>query len=189
VAMCETIPVNVVLEIPNTSTPLLVDEQIGSLVTMQTVHHEIHAGETFTASYYDATLATATSINLQLVAGVQELHLTMDVACGGNAVFSLIEAPDVTDDGVALTPYNMNRNSALLSSIEASHSATYTGGVTLFTIALAGGRGPNASGGTSRNDTEWVLRPGYRYVILLTNVSGNNQPASIFAQWYEVEEL
>ena len=188
VAMGETIPLNVVLELPDTDTPLLTDEQIGSLVTMRSVHHEIHDGETFAASHYNAALANTSSISLQVVAGALELHLTMDVACGGNAVVSLIESPNVTVAGGAVTIYNMNRNSAKIPTAQASHTPIYTGGTTILQSVLPGGRGPNSSGGTARNDTEWVFHPDYRYVILLTNVSGAANPASIFAQWYEVAQ-
>lgn len=166
--------------------PALTDEITGAAVTIPVVHHEVHEGETFTASIFSLANASGVDISMLLRTGSTRYgHLTFTTTGGGNAQVRLLENPTVSADGNALTERNMKRYSTETPEIAAYGNPTYVEQAVLTSFLLPGGRGGNAQGGVVRQNTEWILSPNSDYVIELTNIAGVNQPLSIVAQWYE----
>jgi hypothetical protein len=166
--------------------PALTDEITGATVTIPTVHHEIHEGETFSVSLFSLNNADGTDITILLRTGSTRYgHLTFTTAGGGDAQVRLLEDPTVSNVGNAMTERNMKRYSTDVPEITAFADPTYVEQAVLTNFLLPGGTGGNSQGGVVRQDTEWILSLNTDYVIELTNIAGNNQPLSIVAQWYE----
>jgi len=165
------------------------DDITGASVVIPVVHHEVHEGETFQASYYNGAVANAGTIEILLVtAAAHTAHLTFDVAAGGDAHVELLQNVTVNVAGTAITERNLNRTASDGDvTVTATHTPTVVGGQVLSTFLAPGGTGPRAAGGTGRPSTEWLLAKSKNYLIRGTNVSGNNQPMSIVVQWYEEE--
>ena len=170
------------------------DESTGALSTISFVHHEVHEGNTFQASYKSpnaAPVADDAVLDLLLIAGdLAEPHIVFSIACGGDCEVELYEGTTVTDNGAALGAFNMHRH---LADEKFATMAMFQGptvnviGLRLLNTLLPGGTGPSQSaGGITRQDTEWVLHPGVTYLLRATNRAGAAQPMSILVQWYEL---
>ena len=172
------------------------DSATGALVSISIPHHEVHEGEMFEISYKspDASpIADNGTIAFLLRTGAKYDHLVFGGNAGGDAELELLEAPAITDDGAALTEYNMNRAINANPTTVATLDPTVTGGTgsLLFNDFIPGGTGGNSVGGTGavRVGTEWILRINTAYVMRVTNRAGNAQPMSLLAQWYEESDL
>jgi len=165
------------------------DDITGALSTIDTVHYEVHEGETFQSSYKspdDGAIADNASLDMLLVTGANYAHLTFSVAAGGDCEVLFYESTVTSNDGTALAENNMQRYSTNTATVTATYTPTVSNVGTLLHNSLQpGGRGPQAPGGTSRAETEWVLKTGTKYLIRATNRAGTAQPVSIVAQWYE----
>lgn len=167
--------------------PALTDEITGATVTIPVVHHEVHEGETFTASLFSLANPNGAMIALMLRTQTTRYgHLTFTVAAGGDAQVRLHENPAVSSAGLTFTARNMKRTSPISGAqIVPSGNPTYTDGTILTNFLVPGGSGGNSQGGVVRQDTEWILALNTDYVIELTNIAVGNQPLSITVSWYE----
>ena len=169
---------------------LPVDEVTGGLKTIDTVHAEIHEGETFVASYRTADGAPANDnadIEVLLRAGADLTpHLVFEIAAAGEAELEMFEGPTVNAAGTPVTAYNMNRQATQIATMAVLHTPTLGGdGTRILHKALPGGTHPRQSGSVARDDTEWNLKRDTDYMIRLINRSGANSTLGIVAQWYE----
>ncbi len=164
------------------------DDISGALVNIPVVHHEVHEGEMYQASFVNLAVADDATVDLRLVTGAHYCHFVWDAECGGDGEIQFYEAPTISL-GTQLTVYNMNRPASADNTLDVYHTPTVgaVGTALLHNSVLSGGRGPNASGGSARANTEWILKPNTEYLLRLYNRSGNSQPASIVVQWYEEE--
>lgn len=156
-----------------------------AVVTIDYPHHEIHEGEMFEVTHYDAALAD----DGELIVGSPDpigaiAHFTFAGQCGGDAILELIE--DATpSDGVAKVVRNMNRNVA--DGFNATTDPTLAGGTVIAgPVLLPGGTGGQAGGGSlgTRPGLEWNCDPALHYAVRLTNISGQARPASIIVNFY-----
>ena len=183
-------PIQVELTSPVNPNPqaLLVDAIIGALATINTVHYEVHEGDTYQTSYKSpegGDIADNGNVTLLVRVGDKELHLTFSVAAGGDCEIEFREAVSLTANGTALTPYNMRRSSSNSPTASAFQGPTYTGGTLLADYLNPGGTKNQSPGGTARNNTEWILAANTNYIVRGINRSGGGQPISIMLQWYE----
>lgn len=170
------------------------DELTKQLIVIDFVHHEIHEGDTFQASQKSAEgsdIADDATYEMFIVTGDEaEAHLVFSGACGGDCEIELFENTAVSDNGTQLNVQNMRRSlhGINLNTTLAYEEPTITNVGDLLSIRFIPGGfggGPTASGGTAREDTEWVLKVSTNYLIRATNRAGTAQPMSILAQWYE----
>jgi len=171
-------------------TDLVTDDVTGTLATIDLVHHEVHEGETFQSSYKspdDGAIADNASLDMLLVTGASKYaHLTFSIAAGGDCEVLFYESTVTSNDGTALAENNMKRYSTETATVVATYTPTVSNVGTLLHNSLQpGGRGPQSPGGTSRAETEWILKTSTKYLIRATNRAGSAQPMSIVAQWYE----
>ena len=152
----------------------------------------MHEGNTFQASQKTAEqseIADDETYEMFIIVGDEaEAHFTFMGACGGACEMELFENTTVSNPGTQLTVQNMRRSlhGINLNTTLAFEEPTLIAPGDLITGRFVpGGSGPLASGGTAREGTEWPLKVDTNYLIRLTNRSGNAQPASILAQWYE----
>jgi hypothetical protein len=157
-----------------------------ALVVIPTVHHEIHEGEMFEASYKspDASpIADNASIVMHFLTGAKENHFTFTIAAGGDCEVLLYEAPTLVANGPRLDVHNLHRDSEEVSVTSVWQGSTFTGGVLLPNFLLPGGTGPSQSaGGSTRQDVERILIPNTIYMLVGMNRAGSAQPMSIVAQ-------
>ena len=163
-----------------------VDNDVHALVAIAVPHHEVHEGETFYVSRYAEDVADDASIIILLQVGAtKEAHCTWAAACGGDAEIQVTENPTVNAAGTAMTEFNMNRHSTETATVVATHTPTVAGGTLMPNYMVPGGSGGNAVGGTTRQNTEWVLDINSDYVIGIFNRSGQARNMSLAVQWYE----
>lgn len=170
-------------------TAVTVDDITNNLSTIDTVHHEVHEGETFQSCFVTGSVADNGLFEMVLstTGTLKEGHLTWLQAYGGDSETYLYEGITGSAYGIPVTEPNMNRNSDETAEIEAFTGPTITAlGTLLHCSFIPGGTGGNASGGQARQDTEWILRPGIRYLIRGI-ARTNTKIGSIVAQWYEEE--
>lgn len=168
------------------------DPLTDSVVGIDTVHHEVHAGHAFTASYKTPDASPiADNATLEVLIRVGSTfcaHMFIDPVCGGEAEVEVFEGPDVTAVGTVMTAYNMSRESANGSEVTVFHTPTIGGGgdgTLLLNTLVPGGTKKEASGGAIRPGMEWIFNRDTDYLIVLTNRAGAAQQVSIQTQWYE----
>ena len=161
------------------------DEITSALIGIDVVHHEVHEGEMFTVYLVDINLADDGTLMIRLQSTTKWPHITFTGACGGNATLELIENPTINVAGGALAERNNKRAGGETPTVTAFSDPTIAGGTVLVNAVIPGGTGGNSSGGFQRPDTEWIGERGEDYVVRLTNIAGNAQPASLVVNWYE----
>ena len=187
-----------------------IDASTNSLQTIGYEHHEIHAGSSFTAHFDNVTANSdddVSCIGFTTPGGLKYIHMFIQVTASSPAEFFLEEGVTITDGkGTEVTIYNRNRNAGTTSTVinlagtpaagsvttynevQINDTSGYSAGTILDHIMLAGGEGPKAVGGTSRNDAEWVLDAGVDYFFRLQNVGQNVNIHEIHLDWYEHED-
>lgn len=166
------------------------DEETGASVTIDVVHHEVHEGEMFHASYTNAALGNGNAVEMLFhVGGAVDAHTVFEVFAGGQVTVSLYESPTVGANGTALNIYNMNRGITATSNSQVYHTPTIsdTGSVALVNNrVLPGGTSPQTRvGGGIRSGAEWILAPGKNYFLRVSNTSGGTIAVNIGLEWYE----
>jgi len=169
---------------------LLVDSTVGALSVIDTIHHEVHEGEAFEASYKSpdgAEIADDGTLELLLVMGATlEAHATFIAAAVGNFELLLAEVT-VGANGTALEVNNLSAVVTDPAEVRAFHTPVLPVIVrTYLDVWLPGGTGGKIKGGSTREEVEHVFAPNKLYLLRLTNRSGGAQVASLHAQWYEV---
>lgn len=143
--------------------------------------------------------------------GGKYIHMEVDAFANDESTFEIREGPNVTPaQGTAYAPFNRWRDSTNPSVIRdhggpptvANRVTTYTvaeanaadlalgaGGLLHSEVLAVGGALPFASllNARSRGRRELVLYPGIEYVVILTNLTGNNTIHTITLNWYEHE--
>jgi hypothetical protein len=146
----------------------------GSLVTIDIDHHEIHCGDSFVATRsVDLGNGAADTIIITVPnEAVKRYHMTIDINTEVESNFDLYEGATTVADGTAMTSYNRDRNSALVSSLAITHTPnTPAGGTLIYTEHWGSGR---SAGGETRGQKEIVLKNNTKYRLVLTNSTANN---------------
>lgn len=180
------------------------DEMTGTLVVIDSPHHEVHEGDSFFTEAVDLTLANAETliIAFKTSAGTERVHLTGEFTTllGGNV--QVWENPTWTTNTGTLAPiYNRRReatmeSSTLLEDWTATPAFTATDNVLVNVTGLNTGaatplhhfyafaaQGRGSSGG-ARDSHELILKPDTQYAIVFTSSGANNQ-AQMILNWYE----
>ena len=183
------------------------DLATGVTTTIEYEHHEVHGGSSFACHFSNTTTNDndhRTAIGFWTPNTAKWPHLVITVTSSHPAEFFLLEAPtiDAASGGPDLAVYNRDRNCGVVSTvlslknppvaggatsfIEAQiAAATFSGGTELEHMLLAGGKGPQAVGGSARGSQEWILKQNTKYILLLQNVGANINTHTIAADWYE----
>lgn len=150
-------------------------------INTELVHQRIHDGIFFTATAYDAALASAGILQLltQIPAG-QSAHLRIFGSAGGEALGELFENTTFSDAGTAATVQNRNRFSANVSPITITTGPTITSPGDLLVQELVGAK----FGGSLGTFEEWILAPG-NYLARLTNIAPQTQAVALQLDFYD----
>jgi len=165
----------------------IIDSEVGGIIVVDSVHHEVHEGITFQTSY--ASGSVANSGNLDLIVSttgtVLTSHASWVISSGGDAQIYFYEGITGTY-GTQVTGINLNRQSSNTPEVQTfTNPSVSVLGLLLHQEHLPGGFGPSAPGGVARRSTEWMLATNKRYLLRATNIAGTAQPMSINFQWYE----
>ena len=76
-----------------------------------------------------------------------------------------------------------------LTEAQIAGDGTWNTGTILRTAPLSIGAGPKPAGGTSREDSEYVLKTETVYILLLTNTAANANDHLLQMDWYEHTDL
>lgn len=169
---------------------VLVDDQTNALKTIDTVHHEVHEGEMWHASYTNSNVANGANLDFVMVTGAtKECHAAFEVFAGGQVTVYLYEAPTLSNNGTGVTAYNMKRSHVGSATATTTHTPTVT---QTGTTALVNGRilpgGTSATtriGGGIRTGVEWILAANTKYLLRCTNSSGGAIAINAVVEWYE----
>lgn len=172
-----------------TGEPLPTDEITGSLITIDSVHNEVHEGETFRAWYvvpHASPIADNAFVDIVITTGAKEVHIVFGFGLGGDAEFNLYRTPNFEADGTPLVPHNLKDASSNVALSTISIDPTINNvGTEIDGEFLPGGSGGNAQGGAIRSGTEDILKINTFYLVRLTNRAGNAKQFSVEMQWYE----
>ena len=165
----------------------LIDGITGALVSVDELHHEIHDGEHFTATFAETIGSGSASALLLETPGsaVAEVHFIADLesSAAGTLIFS--ETPNATV-GTVVIAYNNKRTSGIsaLTTITSNGAVTTTGTILGNMVVGAGGAG-NKVGGESGARNEWILNNDDRYLLQYTSSAASNVAWNVM--WYEEE--
>ena len=170
----------------------------GGSVIIDCVHDHIHVGNSWHYPFY----ATApddgpTGILIDLTNATKEAHITFaPISVGGDMRIELWENT-THSNGTLQTPQNRHRvkaDAGLYPDFPPNEAEIWVpvfdgadGSPMLTQIFVPGGALLITQGGASSESNEWVLRPGVKYLVKVTNLAGNPQPVSIGINWYEVD--
>lgn len=170
------------------------DKDAAAPSTIDATHDAIHNGRSWHISRYEVLGAAGLGgIILDLTAATREAHVTYEGEFGGDYLVDLFE--DTTRPQEAgLTAFNRHRKKATSPIAPANETLPYLArfdsgadGTQLDRKFIAGGALLITQGGRSESRQEWVLCPGKKYLIKVTNQAGNDQAFSLSVDWYEVE--
>lgn len=165
---------------------LVFDRITGGLEVIDIQHHEVHAGDMYTVSDYDASVDTAAPKLWRLTTGATEIiHINLQIDLSAAGLVELYEHPTLTGAGTGLTAYNNNRLSAQTASLAVAYDPSASALGTRLFVRTVGSNAPAARiGGSARPAIEWVLRPNEDYVVRVTPAT-NGTAVSLVAEFYE----
>lgn len=168
---------------PNTWLPL---DAHGARTTIDSVHHEIHEGDHYTAFLYDGEVDSTSTLSVLItVPAAGEMHLVGLVKSSLGGSFTWSEAPNASG-GSAITPYNNNRQSTNAATLVVTSNPTFVsaGTVLLQTDVGATGNPTQAAGGNFAARQEWILAQSTLYLLRFVSAT-NDAKVTLILEWYE----
>lgn len=149
-----------------------------------------HEGKLFVSDKVTESVANSATVDILLVTDGLDSHLVSAVSAGGDVYVELFEDVVVSSNGTEIVPINVNRNSSLTSLIKTYHTPTISStGTQLRKVYLSGGGGGNSQGvlgaGLARPNTEIVLKKNTKYLLRVTNKSGQAKTIGVEVMFYE----
>jgi len=153
----------------------------GGQVLIDMLHHEVHEGGAFSASFMQSVLA-GNNLDVLIVTGANELHLRFRVAILKKPMHvHLYEDTTVSANGTSVPIYNANRTSSTTSTTSVYYGPSVTGvGTELELVYL-----PKEDMLGVTPLPEWILKPNSIYMLRVENASGNDADIGIALTWYE----
>ena len=166
---------------------LELDRVDGNQIMMAAAHHQVHDGNSFTASDVDTNVQVAApKYWLIRVPENIEFHMKISVECDTGSLLEFFENPTINVDGVAVPWYNNDRNSNKTTNMTCFSNPTVgADGVTRLQVSRVGAGRDKKIGGVGRTQFEWILRSGEEYLIKIT-VDGNGAELTFTTDGYQV---
>ena len=182
--------------------PLRMDDETGTLVTIEFEHHEAHEGSMFACHYVQEVSDTndRSIIAFKTPNTTKRIHLLWGASATAAAHFYIFEGPTIASAvGADLTIFNKERNS-LTASVVLSTKDGVAGKATYFTEATMGqvtggteiahewigaGSKGKAQAGASRGSIEWILKANTIYSFELKSADANDNSHTLILSWYE----
>lgn len=164
------------------------DDITHNLVAIDQSHHEIHEGDFYSFCDYVVALDSGNTLEFILTTPntAKWSHLTYNFSATLKILFELFEDTTHTTDTLQ-TSFNHNRNSSNIAGMTihtsnddvADGTRIDCGSFGSPSVGIVGG-----SGGGSRSEAEWILKPNSKYLIRLTSGSNDNN-VNLKLSWYE----
>jgi len=169
--------------------PSAKDDATQALETIDTPHHEVHAGKHFFCSDIDASVDIASPKYWLITTPdtLQWAHFTLAfIFSTGQCTWELFENPDIAAAGVALSVFNSNRNSGVAATTAVEKDPTVNADGTRLKVYITGsGANPGMrSAGAQRSEEEIELKQNEQYLLKAT-VAGNGTGLTAEFGWYE----
>ncbi len=159
-----------------------------AVVTISFEHHEVHEGNFYTASIYDADVdageAAAKEILLITPNTAKRIHIKVQITGTGAGFIQLTENPTVSVGNVVIA-YNNNRNSTNETTLVIKQDPTVTADGTIIFQNWIPAETKGKIGGVVRLNAEWDLEQNEDYLIRVVSDADNNK-VSIVIELYEV---
>ena len=170
------------------------DPYVHGVTVVPSPHRIIHDGFAYMSSGKQTGWLTSTTKTflINVPADTRPHVQTMLMAFGsGDIDFVAYEGATTSDDGAPLITVNVNRNSTNTADTTLFAEPTITDNGTeiynLWAPPTGAGVGQSANGVTDVGQgNEWVLAPSTKYLVILTNNSGNTIAWSYEFMFYEV---
>ena len=165
-----------------------------AVTTITEPHRMAHDGFMFHASGKVTGMIDANVDEFLLVTAagnfphIQRMRLDLG---GGDVDIQSYEGATASNDGTPITTFNTNRNSSNTADMVLNSAPTLTGDGSLvhttWAPPTANGVGQSAQGVSNiEAGEEWILKPGTKYLIRITNNSGGTIDYRWELLWYEI---
>lgn len=167
-------------------TDVVVDP-LGYIVTVEIEHYKVHIGDFYTVSDYDNNVLVAAPKYwlVRTPNTALRFHTKINVETDTGTLLEFFENPTITLDGVALTAFNNERNSAKTCSLNFFRDPTVGADGTRIQVARVAPGREKKIGGTARSAAEWILKQNEEYLVKAT-VDANGAEVTINIEGYEV---
>lgn len=155
-------------------------------------HQRIHEGNAFDVSLVSTGVNIANPKQILIMvphpetvpSNTIEIHLIFSVISVPGFTVRLFENPTVTDNGTSLDIINHNRRSSTTSGCSVYENTTVSSDGTLLFIERIGTAITGGSLTMRRDEDEYILKPGFDYLIRITPLA-DNTTMSISLDWYD----
>lgn len=151
------------------------------------IHHHVHDGQSFVASYDTGSIANGAVANVLFRTGAKQCHMNHTAAADGAFLLNVYENATYTAAGTTIPAFNRLRKSTnpSLAQVSSGPSISATG-LALPAEMVPGGN--HTGGATQGQDFDrFVLTENTTYLFRITNISGNPSRAVLVLAWYEPE--
>ena len=182
------------VQITDGERTLTIDKITHALNTIDYVHHEMHAGSAYRASIAGTAIGNGNTLALEILtpaAGGKQMHFTGAVTTENAADLVFQELVEISVNGSAITPRNVNRNfgeGSVAQAVLKDSTVVTTNAVVLDSRHIgAASTSPSRAGvgGGAESRGEWILRENTWYQLILTNIAGAAQDMHMAVEWYE----
>ena len=158
-----------------------VDDLTGAAVAIEELHHMVHEGFVFHGSGKVTGMVDANVDDFLIVTAANNIpHVqSFNLSFGsGDIDVQVYEGATASDDGTPESLFNTNRNSLITPDLVMNSAPTITGVGTLihtgWVVPTAAGIGQSPEGITAEGTgEEWILKPSTKYLVRITNNSGD----------------
>ena len=177
------------VRITDGTTDALVDPDLGALLTVPIEHNLVHDGVVFSCFHSFLLTAAATSKWLHVkVPATHIAHMRFRFMSEAKIDYYVYENPTLTNDGTALTEFDINRVTANASNVDVFHTPTITNVGTMIDNGMIGTNGfLSDTGGSVSPMRDWMFKASESYLIGANNNDAAAKDFVIQLSWYEEE--
>ena len=166
-----------------------IDEDIGGLLVTPIEHNLVRDGVVFSTFHSFLLTAAATSKWLHLkIPATHNCHIRWRFMSEAKIDYYIYENPTLTNDGTAISTFDMNRVTANAANVLVYHTPTITNVGTMIDNGMIGTSGfLFDSGGSVSQMEDWILKGNESYLIGANNNDAGAKDFVIQLVWYEEE--
>lgn len=166
-----------------------VDPGVGGLLVTPIEHSLVADGVVFSCFYSYLLVAAATSKWLHVkVPATHTCHIRWRFMSEAKIDYYIYENPTLTNDGTALTEFDLNRTTSNASNVDVFHTPTITNVGTMIDNGMIGTSGfLFDSGGSVSPMEDWIFKASESYLIGANNNDAAAKDIVIQLVWHEQE--
>jgi len=167
---------------------LELDHVESAVPTIEFEHHMVHDGYSYSVSDHDSSVDIASPKYWHIITPntAKRCHVKIAVISDHAALVEFFENPTTTANGTALAAYNNDRNSINATTMSFYYDPTVTADGTRLVVEYIGTYNPKTRiGGSSRAETEFILKQNEQYLVKVTPENDNTK-VTVQIEFYEV---